>query len=412
MTFEEKLTNYARLLVLHGLNVQKDQLVNIAAEVIHRDFALLVADEAYKAGACHVNIDLVEPRLARSRVLHSGEKHLGFQPKYVTSKYGEFVESVAANLRIVGMEFPEIMADLDPKRVNAVRKGQYEAMRHYYRDGIEKSAVHWAIAAAATPKWGKRVFPEFDESEANDALWEQIFKICRVDRSDYLAAWKSHNEVLQSRARKLSELGIKTLKFSGPGTELSVGLSKVAIFKGGGEMGPNGAEFEPNVPTEECFTTPDWRMTEGKVRATRPFLVNGRLIKGLEMEFKRGEITNFTAIEGRDVFDEYISSDPGGKKLGEVALVGIDSPVYASGLVFEEILFDENAACHIAVGSSYKFCLRGGAQMSESELADVGANQSTVHTDIMISSAEVDVSVETYSGRNLTIISKGEWLDF
>ncbi|MCO6429528.1 MAG: aminopeptidase [Deltaproteobacteria bacterium] len=412
MQFDASLKNYAKLLVLHGLNVQKGQIVNVTAEVCHRDFAMLIAEEAYRAGSSYVNIDLIEPRLARSRILYSRAENLSYQPPYISAKYKQFVSDTAANIRIVGMEDPEILSDLDPKAVNAVRMGQYLAMKEYYREGIEKSAVHWTIAAGATERWAKRIFPKLTALDAKQALWNEIFKICRVDSGDYLQAWRKHNHVLQSRAKKLTELGIKQLHFTGPGTDLRVGLSSKAIFKGGGDMSPRGVEFEPNIPTEECFTTPDWRATEGFVRATRPFLVNGKLIKGLQMRFHKGEIAEFSADEGREVFDEYISSDAGGRRLGEVALVGIDSPVYQSGLVFEEILFDENAACHIAVGSSYKFCLREGARLSESELADLGANQSTVHTDIMISSDQVDVAVETYEGKSHLIISQGEWVEF
>jgi len=163
------------------------------------------------------------------------------------------------------------------------------------------------------------------------------------------------------------------------------------------------------LPTEECFTTPDCTKTAGKVRATRPFLVNGTLVEGLEMEFKAGELVKFSAEAGADAFKEYVDSDVGGRRLGEVALVGIDSPVYQSKRVFQEILFDENAACHIAVGSAYKFCLQGGENMSKEELGRIGCNESSVHTDIMISSSEVDVAAKTYAGQEIALIQSGEW---
>ncbi|RIL08368.1 MAG: aminopeptidase [Proteobacteria bacterium] len=409
MEFQEYLTRYASLIVRHGLNVQRGQKVNLAGEAAHREFLYLIARECYALGALYVNIDLIEPRLSRLRVESSTEEQMKYVPGFITPKYLEILESGGANLRIVGPEDPDILRGLDPKKINTGRIAGYQAIKPFYDDGIGKSKVHWTVAAAATKGWAKRIFPGEPEDRVEMLLWDQIFKICRVDHQDCLERWKKHNAMLQERARRLTDLRIKTLHFRGPGTDLRVGLSELALFKGGGDVGPHGVEYEPNIPTEECFTTPDWRLTEGRVRATRPFFINGTLIKGLEIEFKQGEIVSFEAAEGLETFREYIGIDPGGKRLGEVALVGIDSPVYQSGLVFEEILFDENAACHIAVGSAYKFCLKGGNTLSSEELSSIGCNESSVHTDMMISSEQVDVEAQTYDGRSVSLISRGQW---
>lgn len=409
MTFDEKLQNYAELLVAHGLNVQSGQVVNISSEVIHRDFCFLVAEAAYARGAKHVNIDLIEPRLARLRIEKSSEEDLTYVPKYLSVKYKDLVDQTAANIKIIGSEDPDLLSDLDPKRINTVRLNQHLAVKYFYDEGIGKSKVHWTVAAAATPKWGQKVFPSLDPREACSKLWDEIFSICRADKPNCLELWKEHNTLLQSRAQRLTEMKIKELHFTGPGTDLLVGLSEKAKFKGGGDMSPRKVEFEPNVPTEEVFTTPDSRVTSGKVKATRPFLINGKLIKDLELEFDAGRIKSFSASQGEETFREYIKSDENSDKLGEVALVGIDSPVYKSGLVFQEILFDENAACHIAVGSAYKFCLEGGESMTKEELESIGCNDSTVHTDMMISSEEVNVAAVTYSGEKIQLINNGEW---
>lgn len=411
MNFEQKLSTYAELLVKHGLNVQPGQPVNVVAEVCNRDFAIKVVEQAYKAGACIVNLDLVEPRLARTRILNSKPEDLSYVSSFLSYKYKEFVDTVSANLRLVGMEYPEILSDLDPKLVNTMRIANFHAMKHYYQEGIERSKVHWTVAAAPTKAWAKRIFPELSDSEAEIKLWNEIFRICRADRPDCLHAWRLHNEKLHKRSETLTKLKIRELIFKGPGTDLKVGLSNKAIFKGGGDLSPRGVEFEPNIPTEECFTTPDYRQTEGIVAATRPFLVNGKLIEGLEMRFEKGILFDFKAKSGGETFKEYIDSDPGGRRLGEVALVGTDSPIYQSGYIFEEILLDENAACHIAVGLSYKFCLEGGAQLTENELQEVGANQSSVHTDIMISSDQVDVEAISYSGERVHLIKRGQWME-
>jgi len=410
MSFKERLECYAELIVRHGLNVQPGQCVNISTEVCHRDFAMLVAKTAYRVGARHVGVEFSDPRLARIRIENSNEENLEYVPGYVTHKYTDLVHDVAANLKIIGSEDPDILSDLPPRAVNTLRLSRYHAVKHFYDEGIGKSKVHWTVAAAATPAWGRKVFPDaLSDESACELLWQAIFRACRADQPDCLSLWKEHNQVLQARAKRLTGMKINSLHFTGPGTDLKVGLSPKAIFKGGGDESPRGVEFEPNVPTEEVFTTPDYRATEGRVRATRPFLINGVMIRDLEVEFKDGAVASFTASGGEDTFREYIASDPGGKRLGEVALVGIDSPIYQSGLVFEEILFDENAACHIAVGSAYKFCLDGGATMTKEELDEIGCNESSVHTDMMISSEDVDVEAECGDGQTVCLIQKGRW---
>jgi aminopeptidase len=408
--FSKKRKWYAELLVRFGLNVQEGQLVNISSEACNRDFALEVVEAAYKAGAKYVHLELGDPRVLKTRILSSKEEDLSYVPDYLTVKYKELVDEKAANLKIIGSESPEILSDLPPKRVNDVRLNQFLALKYFYDEGIGKSGVHWTVAAASTAAWGKKIFPELSEVDAEMKLWEHIFQICRLEDEHFLERWKAHDQRLHARADFLNTLKIQQVHFSGPGTDLTVQLSPKAVFKGGSDPGPRGVNFEPNVPTEEVFTTPDYRGTNGTVRATRPFLVNGTLVKGLEMKFENGVMTDFTAKEGEAAFREYVSSDPGAKRLGELALVGIDSPVYQSGVVFEEILFDENAACHIAVGRAYKFCIQNGPDMIDEELDAIGCNESSVHTDMMISSEEVDVVATTFDGKIVPLLEKGKWV--
>ncbi len=409
MTFDEKLRRYAALIVTHGLNVQPEQLVNISTEACHRDFALIIAEEAYKKGASFVNLDLLDPRMARLRILQSKEENLRYVPGYISLKYHELVERNAANLKLIGSENPDVLSDLNPKFVNMVRLHQHLAIKYFYDEGIGKSLVHWTVAAAATPGWAKKVFPDLDASSAAEQLWDEIFRMCRVDQADCLTVWQHHNESLKKRAAYLNQLKVKQLHFLGNGTDLTVSLSPQAVFKGGTDQSPRGVDFEPNLPTEEVFTTPDWRGTSGIVRTTRPFLINGKLVQDLVLEFRAGEIVNFTARCGEDTFREYIASDEGAKRLGEVALVGIDSPVFQSGLVFQEILFDENAACHLAVGQAYKFCIEGGTTMSGAELEAIGCNDSTVHTDMMISDENTNVTATSYDEKETVLIRRGCW---
>jgi aminopeptidase len=408
--FRERLERYAELVVTHGLNVQPGQLVNISSEVIHRAFVGLIVEAAYRRGASYVNVELVDPLHVRGRILQSRSEYLGALPAFFAAKFSEFVDVCAANLKILGPEYPDNLSDLNPVAVNDVRKATYLSAKRFYSEGIGKSKVHWCVIAAATPGWAEKIFPDLRGRVAEEMLWGEIFKICRVEQDGCAERWREHNLRLKRRAERLTALRIKELRFSGPGTDLTVGLSSRALFKGGTDKTPRGHEFEPNLPTEECFTTPDWRRTEGVVTATRPFYVNGRLIKDLIITFKNGLISGFSCSEGAATLESYFKSDEGANRLGEVALVGVDSPIFESGLTFQEILYDENAACHIAVGSAYKGCIEGGAEMSDEECAAFGCNSSSVHTDIMISNEEVDVVAALEDGATIDLLVRGRWV--
>lgn len=410
MNFEAKLANYARIIVEWGLNVQVGQLVNISTEAIHRDFALLIAEKAYDKGAKHVAIDLLEPRATRLRLQKSKTEDLSYVPAGVAPGFDELVDEQAAKLKLLGMEYPDYLSDLDPKRINKRNLAYRAAADKFYEEGIGKSCVQWSVASAATPAWGQKVFPELSPEKAERKLWDELFRICRADQENCLELWRQHNERLHKRAKLLTEMKISQLHFKGPGTDLRVGLSPLAKFGGGTKKSQRGVPFLANIPTEEVFTTPDWRVTQGSVQATRPFLINGKLIRNLKMRFEKGEIVEFSADDGADTFEEYINTDEGARRLGEVALVGIDSPIYQSNLTYQEILLDENAACHIAVGFAYKSCLVGGETMSDKELEEVGRNDSSVHTDMMISSEQVDVTAHTTAGKEVLLLEKGRWV--
>lgn len=409
MNTEEALNRYAELIAVHGLNVQPGQLVNIVAEAAHRDFVVRIVEQCYKKGAKHVNVDLADPRFTQLRIELAEDDTLKYVPKSVTVQYDELVDETAANLRLVGLEYPGLFENTDSDKLNTVQQARMLAVKRFRDEGLMKSLVHWCVAAAATPKWGAQIFPDLPEEEAGEKLWEEILKICRADHDDCLARWKTHNAALQKRAKLLTDMKVKSLHFTGPGTDLRVGLTEKAVFLGGQSVSTRGVPFEPNLPTEEVFTTPDYRLTNGTARVTRPFMIYGKFVRDLTIEFTDGVITNFTASEGEDIFKAYINSDEGANRLGEVALVGIDSPIFQSGLVFNEILFDENAACHIAVGKAYRFCLDGGEALSDDDAAALGCNDSVVHTDMMISNEHVNVTAETYAGDTFNLISAGEW---
>lgn len=409
MNIDECLSRYAELIAVHGLNVQPGQLVNISAEAAHRDFAILVCEKCYAHGAKHVNLELSEPRLTKVRIAGAADDTLEYVSPSITVQYDELVDEKGANLKLIGMEDPDAFESVNPSKLNRVQQSRMRAVKRFRDIGIMNSGVHWCVAAVSTPKWGKQIFPELDEVAAGQRLWEEILKICRADHADCLEVWKVHNAALQQRGRILTDLKLRELHFTGPGTDLRVGLSDQAIFMGGQSDSTRGVPFEPNLPTEEVFTTPDYRLTNGHARVTRPFMIYGRMVRDLILEFKDGVITKYAASEGKDIFKEYIETDEGANRLGEVALVGIDSPIFQSGLVFNEILFDENAACHIAVGKAYRFCIQNGDTLSDDGAEAIGCNDSVVHTDMMISSEDVSVVATTYSGESISIIENGEW---
>ena len=413
MDLGKMLERYSELLAVVGLNIQRGQKVNLAGEALHRELLHMISEQCYRLGAKHVNIDLIEPRLTRSRVMLADPDSLEYVPADINVKYEELLSSRGANLRLVGPEDPLLFEGLDAKKLNQIRVARYRSVERFYKEGIGRSRVHWCVAAFATPGWAARIFPGIPIPEATDKLWQAIFAVSRLESSGSSAeVWAAHNRTLQARAESLNALGIKTLKFTGPGTDLTVGLSPQAIFRGGSEMGPRGVPFQPNIPTEECFTTPNWRITSGTVRATRPIAINGNLVEGLEMKFDQGRIVDYSSKTHQEIFSQYIQSDTGASQLGEVALVGIDSPIFQTGKVFEEILLDENAACHIALGSAYKFCLKGSEKMSPSELDAIGCNESSAHTDIMISNEQVSVECECYNGTFKELIIDGAWRPF
>jgi len=407
--FNELLDRYADLLVSYALNVQPGQPLFIHGEIIHRDLSVRMAKIAYQRGAKFVQLDLQPPELLKSRIELSDPKNLEAVPRNLAERYLEAVDEQASTFRFVGSEDPDLLTHLDPKKSNLVQLNFRKAIKRYYEEGVGHSKVAWSIGAYATPKWAKKLFPELSENDAVEKLWSAIFKICRVDQPNYIEAWKAHNSKLKERAAKLDQLKIATLHFTGPGTDLKVGLSPLYQFRGGGDLSSRGVVFEPNVPTEECFTTPDWHKTEGRARVTRPFTVNGVLVKDLEVVFKDGELIEAKAKEGEAAFKEYISSDPGARRLGEVALVGCDSPIYKSNIVFQEILYDENAACHIAVGFAYLFCIKGGDKLSAQEKEEIGCNVSHCHVDMMISDEKVNVDAIDNQGKATRLITNGYW---
>ena len=405
------LERYAQLIVKKGCNVQPGQVFQIGADAQNVDFAVLVAEAAYEAGARFVNLDLSDDRMQKSRIRSAHEEEfLDYVPSHVSVRFDEMIDSKGAVVRLVGPRDPVALAGLPADKMNRVRMAGHHAAKRFFSEGIGLSAVQWCVASAATTGWAESIIDDLKGDEARNQLWTELLEIVRADKDDAFALWDAHADHLQQRSQALNQLGLVSIHFSGPGTDLTVGLSTYARFAGGGTRSQRDVDFITNLQTEEVFTTPDWRQTEGVVRVTRPFVVNGALVKDLLMTFSSGELVDFDASEGADTLKSYVDSDPGARRLGEVALVGTDSPIFQNGRVFKEILLDENAACHIAVGNAYKSCLEGGETMSNETLEEIGCNASSAHTDMMISDENVLVVGRDSNGKETELLRDGAWV--
>jgi aminopeptidase len=314
----------------------------------------------------------------------------------------------AARLAITGND-PSLLSKEDPEKVSRANR----AMSKAYRPALElitRHEINWTIVACATPAWAAAMFPELPKDEAVARLWKAIFAASRVDQPDPVAAWKKHDANLHARCDLLNEKSYAALHFRGPGTDLRVGLSDGHLWLGGGTTAGNGQYCIANMPTEEVFTTPHKDRVDGKVTSTKPLSHQGTMIEGISVEFKGGKIVDAHADRGNQVLQRMIETDEGARRLGEVSLVPHSSPISASGLLFMNTLFDENAACHIALGQAYSSCLKDGDTLTPEQLTARGANSSLIHVDWMIGSNRIDVDGITAAGNSEPVMRSGEWV--
>ena len=407
MTHEQLLDTYARLTVKTGLNIQKDQQLLITAPLDAVPLVRRITEHAYKAGASLVTTIYADDETTLARYRHAPEEAFDTAPGWLFDGMAEAFRGGAARLAIAG-ENPALLAGQDPGKLSRANKARSKA----YRPALELItgfAINWCVIAAATPAWAKSVFPGLPEAEAMERLWRAIFACTKADLPDPIAAWEQHNADLRRRTEFLNQRRYRALKYKGPGTDLMLGLAEEHVWKGGGGKALNGVFCNANIPTEEVFTAPHKDMVDGTVCSSKPLSYQGSLIDGIKVRFERGRIVEMTAEKGQDAFRNLIDTDEGAARLGEVALVPHSSPISKSGLIFNNTLFDENAASHIAVGQSYTENIRDGSKRSKQELAALGANASLVHVDWMIGSGELDVDGILADGSSEALMRKGEW---
>jgi aminopeptidase len=401
--------HYARIVLTTGLNLQKGQNLLVRGEPIHWPFFNIVAEEAYKLGARFVRVDAVHAGLEKARYDFADPAYDEYNPGYAEPTLQSYLDENWCTVYFDGSEDPGIFEKCDQSKMGRINKA-YSIHRKFYMKAVSANKIRWCVAALPTEAWGKQVFPALSASEAMKKLSESIIGIMRLDHPDPAVEWKRLSDVLQKRAEILNRQRLSHLHFHGGRTDLRVHLGPKSLWLGGSCVAVDGKVFMPNLPTEEVFTTPDYRGTEGVAYCTRPVEVLGSPVEGAHFRFEKGNVVEFGADKGRDILAQYLETDEHSKALGEVALVDTASPIFASGSVFHSILFDENAACHIALGNGYADAIEGGIDMTDEELDAVGHNNSAVHTDFMIGGPEVSVDGFFADGRKMTIIEKGRFV--
>ncbi|MFM8747744.1 MAG: aminopeptidase [Aestuariivirga sp.] len=401
------LDAYARLVVKTGLNIQKGQQLLVTAPLDAVPLVRRITEHAYRDGASLVTTIYSDNAATLARFAHAPEEAFDVAPGWLFNGMAEAFKAGAARLAIAG-ENPSLLAGQDPKKLARANKARSQA----YRPALELItgfAINWCVAAAATPAWAKSVFPGVPEAAAMEQLWKAIFACTKADQPDPIAVWEKHNADLHRRTDFLNNRRYRALKYSGPGTDLMLGLADDHFWKGGGGKALNGVFCNANIPTEEVFTAPHKDRVDGTLSSTKPLSYQGSLIDGIRVRFEAGRIVEMTAEKGEEAFRSLIGTDEGAARLGEVALVPHSSPISASGIIFNNTLFDENAASHVAVGQSYTENIRDGSKRSKQELAALGANSSLVHVDWMIGSGKLDVDGILPDGTPEALMRKGEW---
>ncbi len=396
----DRLESYARLAVEVGLNLQPGQTLAINALVEHAPLVRAVARAGYAAGARYVDVLYSDQHVRRAHIESAAEDDLGFSPPWLVERFRQLGETGGALCAITGNPEPELYADLDGARVGKARMREVAEESLKLTDGL----CNWTIVAYPNAGWAEMVLGEPDV----ERLWDAVGHAVRLDTPDPVAAWREHIAHLQARAAVLNERRFDHLRYRGPGTDLTVGLHPESVWQAALDESA-GVKHVANMPTEEVFTTPDARRVDGTVRATLPLQIQGNIVRDLEIRFEHGRAVDVRASAAEEVIRTHLAADDGATRLGEVALVDGHSAVGETGLVFYDTLFDENAASHIALGASIVQAVDWAAALSEEERHERGVNQSSIHTDFMIGSNDLEVDGVTASGEAVPILRDGDW---
>ncbi|PLR76913.1 aminopeptidase [Bacillus sp. V3-13] len=405
--FNAKLEKYADLAVKVGVNVQKGQTLVINTTLDAAEFVRIVVKKAYETGAHNVIVNWTDDVVSRTKYELAPDEAFLEYPEWRAKEMEELAENGAAFMAIVSSS-PDLLKGIKPERIANFQKAAGKALAKY-RQYVQSDKVSWTVIAVPSDEWAAKVFPEEPAESRVHKLWEAIFKATRSDLDNPVEAWKEHDKNLNEKVEHLNSKRFKKLHYKASGTDLTVELPEGHIWVGAGSTNEKGIEFMANMPTEEVFTVPYREGVDGYVSSTKPLSYGGNIIDQFKISFENGRIVNVEAKEGEEVLKRLVETDEGSHYLGEVALVPHNSPISQSEILFFNTLFDENASNHFAIGSAYAFCIEGGKQMSSDELKEKGLNQSIIHVDFMVGSAEMDIDGITADGKTEPVFRNGSW---
>lgn len=406
-TFNKKLDDYAKLITRIGLNLQKDQDLIISAPISSVDFIRLITKEAYLLGAKEIYYRWYDDELSLLRYTHAPDSVFDIFPKWMSEGYTQVVKNNAAVLSIFVSD-PELLKDIDPdkiKRDTITRSNAFKEYKNYIMNGSN----NWCIVSVPSIPWAKSIYKDGDTDEMVSKLWDTIFEINRINEDNPIEAWKKHFNKLEKFKSYLNEKKFVELYYKGDNTDFTVELPKGHIWQGGNEKTTSGIEFAANIPTEEVFSMPYKYGANGVLSSSMPLEYNGNIIDNFKLYFEKGKVIKFEAEKGYETLKNLLDSDEGAKYLGEVAIVPVSSPIYKTGLIFYNTLYDENASCHFALGSAYPSCIINGENMNSEEKNKAGINDSIIHVDFMIGNEKLSIDGKTESGEIISIFKNGEW---
>ena len=400
------LRNYAKLIARMGVNIQKGQEVIIYCELDQPRFVEMLVDECYKAGAGRVRVEFGHQPLYKLNVRHRSVTSLAKVEEWEKVRLQHYVDTLPASITLISAD-PDGLKGINQAKVAKADQKSWPIYKPYF-DAMENK-YQWCIAAVPGAAWAKKVFPGLPKGRAIEKLWEAILFTSRATE-DPIAAWEAHNKDLHDRCVFLNNLGIAELRYRGDnGPNLTVGLIPEGTFTGGVDTTIGGVPFDANIPSEECYTSPMRGKAEGIVYATKPLSYNGQLIENFWVRFENGKAVEVHAEKNQALLEQMISMDEGAAYLGECALVPVNSPISESGILFYETLFDENAACHLALGMGFTNTIRGFENKTVDECREMGINDSMEHNDFMIGYEGLDIDAVTRDGKTVPIFRRGKW---
>ncbi len=413
--FERNLEKFAEVIIKVGLNLQPGQRLLIGAPIFAikgvslelAPLVRLISKKAYQTGARFVYVNWDDDYLQLIRIQNAPMDSFEEYPTWNVDTAVKFAEAGDA-LLVIYADNPNLLIDQDPKKIGAAQQTAFKYCEPLMAN-VVKNATNWLVVTAPIDGWVDKVFPELPQEKRKPKFWDTLFEICRIKNDDPVSAWKTHVNQLTSRSNYLNQKQYESLKFTASETDLKIGLPIGHLWHAASMNSQNGINFVGNIPTEEVFTIPHKDKTEGVVRCTKPLYFSGSLVEDYVLTFSNGKLVEVSTKKGEDLLKKLIQTDEGASSLGEIALVPHKSPISQSGLLFYNILIDENASNHIALGRGYKFSFKDGETLTDEEFTTLGGNNSLIHIDCMFGSGEMDVDGITKDGKVEPIMRNGEW---